>query len=73
MNDEPKNCLNCGHRAGTVCVPAGMAWMHARQFNRATCDVKMSGWVPMSKVQRKHMDKSIALGLADSTGAGGVS
>jgi len=54
--NEPKNCLNCGHRVKSAanpmnqfCALAGLKCATVRLFARhkdSQCDIGYNGWVP---------------------------
>lgn len=41
-----RNCNNCAHRDGSMCVLTGYNWTIQRQYPEEPCDVNLSGWKP---------------------------
>lgn len=42
-----RNCNNCVHRDGVICVLTGYHWTIQRQYPEAPCDINLSGWQPL--------------------------
>ena len=42
-----RNCNNCVHRDGGMCVLTGYHWAIQRKYPEAPCDINLSGWQPL--------------------------